>query len=59
MLLYFNNDIAFLHALGNKKENLAVFNLVDIHNLPNCLNKFYTKFSSYTYGTVLEITVGH
>jgi len=59
MLLYFNNNIAFLHALGNKRENLVVFNLADFRNLPNCLNKFYTKFSSYTYSTVLEITVGH
>ena len=37
-----------LHALDNKKENLAAFNLADFHNLPNRQNKFYAKFSSYT-----------
>jgi len=37
-----------LHALGNKKEKLAVFNLADFRNSPNCQNKFYTKISSYT-----------
>jgi len=31
-----------------KKEKLVVFNLVDLHSLPNCQNKFYAKFSSYT-----------
>jgi len=30
------------------KKNLVVFNLVDFCNSPNCQNKFYTKFSSYT-----------
>jgi len=37
-----------LHVLGNKKENLAMFNLVDFCNSPNRQNKFRTKFSSYT-----------
>jgi len=26
----------------------VVFNLADFCNSPNCQNKFYTKFSSYT-----------
>jgi len=30
------------------KKNLVVFNLADFCNLPNCKNKFYAKFSSYT-----------
>jgi len=34
--------------LGNKKENLAAFNLADFCSLPNRQNKFYTRFSSYT-----------
>jgi len=42
------NAIVFLRALGNKKENLVVFNLADFCNSPNRQNKFYAKFSSYT-----------
>ena len=44
---YIGECYCILHALGNKKENLAVFNLADFHNSPNCQNKFYAKFSSY------------
>jgi len=40
--------LLYLHALGNKKENLAEFNLADFCNSPNHQNKFYAKFSSYT-----------
>jgi len=40
--------LLYLHALGNKKENLTEFNLADFHNSPNHQNKFYTKFLSYT-----------
>jgi len=49
---YVGECYCILHALGNKKENLAVFNLVDFHNSPNCQNKFSAKFLSYM---VLEI----
>jgi len=34
--------------LGNKKDNLAEFNLADFRNSLNRQNKFYAKFSSYT-----------
>jgi len=44
---YIGERYCILHVLGNKKENLAVFNLVDFHDLPNCQNKFNVKFSSY------------
>jgi len=44
--------LLYLHALGNKKENLVIFNLADFCNLPNCQNKFYAKFSSCTVGHV-------
>jgi len=37
------------------KKNLSVFNLIDFHNSPNCQNKFYTKFSSYTVCVLLEM----
>jgi len=46
---------SILHALGNKKENLAVFNLAIFHNLPNHQNKFYTEFSSYTIIDLLRV----
>jgi len=39
--------LLYLHSLGNKKENLMEFNLVDFCNSPNRQNKFYAKFSSY------------
>ena len=45
---YIGERYCILHALGNKKDNFAEFNLADFHNLPNCQNKFYAKFSSYT-----------
>jgi len=45
---YIGKCHCILHALSNKKENLAVFNLADFHTLPNHQNKFYAKFSSYT-----------
>jgi len=45
---YIGERCCILHALGNKKENLAEFNLADFCNLPNRQNKFYAKFSSYT-----------
>jgi len=45
---YVGKCYCILHALGNKKENLVVFNLADFCNSPNCKNKFYAKFSSYT-----------
>jgi len=44
---YIGEHYCILHVLGNKKENLAVFNLADFRNLPNRQNKFYAKFSSY------------
>jgi len=46
--LYIGKCYYILHALGNKKENLVVFNLADFCNLPNCQKELYTKFSSYT-----------
>jgi len=46
-ILYWRT-LLYLHSLGNKKENLAEFNLVDFRNSPNRQNKFYVKFSSYT-----------
>jgi len=46
-ILYWRT-LLYLHALGNKIENLVAFNLVDFCNLPNCQNKFYAKFLSYT-----------
>ena len=45
---YTGECYCILHALGNEKENLAVFNLTDFHNLPNRQNIFYAKFSSCT-----------
>ena len=45
---YIGERYCILHSLGNKKDNLAKFNLVDIRNSPNRQNKFYDKFSSYT-----------
>jgi len=45
---YIGERYSILHSLGNKKENLAEFNLADFPNLPNHQNKFYAKFSSYT-----------
>jgi len=44
---YIGEHCCILHALGSKKENLAVFNLADFCNSPNHQNKFYAKFSSY------------
>jgi len=32
-------------------ESLAVFNLADFRNSPNCQNKFHAKFSSYMVHT--------
>jgi len=46
---YIGERYCTLHALGNKIENLAVFNLVDFCNSPNHQNKFYAKFSFYIY----------
>jgi len=45
---YIGEHYCILYALGNKKDNLAEFNLVDFRNLPSRQNKFYGKFSSYT-----------
>jgi len=45
---YIGECYCILHALGNKKVNLAEFNLADFRNLPNRQNKFHAKFSSYT-----------
>jgi len=53
---YIGEWYCILHALDNKKENLAVFNLADFHNSPNRQNKFYAKFSFYSpyyYGLLL------
>jgi len=55
---YIGEHYCILHALGNKKDNLAVFNLADFCNLPKCQNKFYTKFSSYMVCTILLASVG-
>jgi len=44
---YIGEYYCILHALGNKIENLAVFNLMEFCNLPNRQNKLYNKFSSY------------
>jgi len=44
---YIDECYCILHTLGNKRENLAVFNLADFHHSPNHQNKFYAKFSSY------------
>jgi len=44
---YIGERYCILHALSNKKGNLAVFNLADFCNSPNHQNKFYTKFLSY------------
>jgi len=44
---YIGECYCILHALGNKKDNLAEFNLVDFWNSPSRQNKFYAKFSSY------------
>jgi len=46
--LYIGECYCTLRALGNKKDNLAEFNLADFRNSPNHQNKFYAKFSSYT-----------
>jgi len=45
---YIGERYCILHALGNKKDNLAEFNLADFRNSSNRQNKFYAKFSSYT-----------
>jgi len=45
---YIGECYCILHALGNKKDNLAEFNLADFCNSPNRQNKFYAKFLSYT-----------
>jgi len=45
---YIGECYCILHALSNKKDNLAEFNLADFCNSPNRQNKFYAKFSSYT-----------
>jgi len=45
--ILYQQTLLYLHALGNKIENLVAFNLADFCNSPNCQNKFYTKFSSY------------
>jgi len=45
---YIGERCCILHALGNKKENIAEFNLADFRNSPNRQNKFYAKFLSYT-----------
>jgi len=47
-----------LYALGNKKDNLAEFNLADFRNSPNRQNKFYAKFSSYTV-SVFDLQLQH
>jgi len=44
---YIGERCCILHALDNKKENLAEFNLADFRNSPNRQNKFYAKFLSY------------
>jgi len=57
---YIGEYYCILHALGNKKENLVVFNLADFCNSPNHQNKFHAKFSSYTvfinYSSINRIT---
>jgi len=45
---YIGKRYCILHSLGNKKDNLAEFNLADFWNSPNRQNKFYANFSSYT-----------
>jgi len=49
---YIGERYCILHSLGNKKDNLAEFNLADFCNSSNRQNKFYAKFSSYTVVTV-------
>jgi len=52
---YIGERYCILHALGNKRDNLAEFDLADFHNSPNRQNKFYAKFSSYmVYGIILS-----
>jgi len=53
---YIGKRYCILHALSNKKENLAIFNLADFRNLSNHQNKFNAKFSSYT--VVVTLMVG-
>jgi len=56
---YIGERCCILHALGNKKENLAEFNLADFRNSPNRQNKFYAKFSSYTvYFIMIKLAKG-
>jgi len=52
---YIGKCCCILHALSNKKEDLAVFNLVDFCNLPNRQNKFYANFSSYTVVEMIKV----
>jgi len=55
---YIGKHYCSSQALGNKKENLAVFNLADFHDSPNRQNKFYTKFSSYmVYNYTLDSSI--
>jgi len=51
---YISKGYCILHSLGDKKENLAEFNLADFHNSSNRQNKFYAKFSSYMVNTKPE-----
>jgi len=53
---YIAERYCILHALSNKNKNLVAFNLADFCNFPNCQNKLYTKFSSYTvYSSVFIV----
>jgi len=52
---YIGEHYCILHALRNKKENLAVFNLADFHNSSNRQNKFYAKFSFYMVNNILVV----
>jgi len=67
---YIGKHYCSSHALGNKKENLVVFNLVDFCDSPNYQNKFYAKFSSYMVhgywyallkrgNSICNLSVGH
>jgi len=53
---YIGERYCILHSLGNKKDNLAEFNLADFRNSPNRQNKFYIKFSSYAVLLYICIT---
>jgi len=52
---YIGKRYYILHSLGNKKDNLAEFNLADFCDLSNHQNKFYAKFSSYMAQSITQV----